>query len=213
MSFVPYMKRKTMMVIATVLVVAIFLAYRPSKANEPTSDLSEYEVATFAGGCFWCMEAAFEATDGVIESISGYTGGNVPNPTYEQVNTKTTGHLEAIQVYYDPSEVTYEELLDVFWRNIDPTDDRGQFVDRGAQYATAIFYATPEEMILAEESRLVLEESARFNDPIVTEVLELDIFYKAEEYHQDYYKKNLVNYKIYESLSGREEFKENNWGE
>jgi len=213
MSFVPYMKRKTMVVIATVLLVAIFLTYQPSKANEPTSDLSEYEVATFAGGCFWCMEAAFEAIEGVIDSISGYTARDFSNPTYEQVNTKTTGHFEAVQVYYDPSEVTYEDLLDVFWRNIDPTDDRGQFVDRGAQYATAIFYATPEEMILAEDSRLELEESGRFNNPIVTEVLGLDIFYKAEEYHQDYYKKNLVNYKIYESLSGREEFKEDNWGE
>ncbi len=157
--------------------------------------------------------AAFEATDGVIESISGYTGGQVVNPTYEQVNTKTTGHLEAVQVYYDPAEITYGELLDVFWRNIDPTDDGGQFVDRGIQYTTAIFYATADERTLAEESKQALWESSRFDAPIVTEVLELDVFYRAEEYHQDYYRKNVVNYKIYSNLSGREEFKEENWGE
>jgi len=159
------------------------------------------------------MESAFEATDGVIEAISGYTGGNVPNPTYEQVNTKTTGHLEAVQVYYDPSEITYEELLDVFWRNVDPTDDGGQFVDRGSQYVTAIFYSTTDEQTLADKSKHDLEASGRFQEPIVTAIRELDVFYEAEEYHQDYYKKNVVNYKIYESLSGRNEFKRDNWGE
>lgn len=207
------MNKRTVLAGAVLLAAVLVLAYRPPSTNTTPSDLSDYDVVTFAGGCFWCMEAAFEAIDGVAESISGYTGGHIPNPTYEQVNTKTTGHLEAIQVYYDPSEVTYEELLEVFWRNIDPTDDGGQFVDRGAQYATAIFYATPEEKTLAEESKQALEESGRFNDPIVTEILELDIFYKAEEYHQDYYRNNVFNYKIYESLSGREEFKEENWGE
>jgi peptide methionine sulfoxide reductase msrA/msrB len=207
------MKHKTLMVIAAILVAAVFLSYRPSNEDKTSSDLSDYKIATFAGGCFWCMEAAFEATDGVIESISGYTGGQVVNPTYEQVNTKTTGHLEAVQVYYDPAKITYEELLDVFWRNIDPTDDGGQFVDRGAQYTTAIFYATADERTLAEESKQALWESSRFDAPIVTEVLELDVFYRAEEYHQDYYRKNVVNYKIYSNLSGREEFKEENWGE
>ncbi len=207
------MKHKTLMVIAAILVAAVFLSYRPSNEGEASSDLSASMVAAFAGGCFWCMEAAFEATDGVIESISGYTGGQVVNPTYEQVNTKTTGHLEAVQVYYDPAEITYGELLDVFWRNIDPTDDGGQFVDRGIQYTTAIFYATADERTLAEESKQALWESSRFDAPIVTEVLELDVFYRAEEYHQDYYRKNVVNYKIYSNISGREEFKEKNWGE
>ena len=207
------MSKRTVLAGAVLLAVALVLAYMPPSTNTTPSDLSDYEVATFAGGCFWCMEAAFEATDGVIESISGYTGGHVPNPTYEQVNTKTTGHLEAVQIYYNPSEVTYEELLDVFWRNIDPTDDGGQFVDRGEQYQTAIFYETQDKKALAEESKQALVVSGRFDKPIVTEILELDLFYKAENYHQDYYKKSVMNYKIYESLSGREEFKKENWGE
>lgn len=207
------MKHKTLMVIAAILVAAFFLSYRPSNEDKTSSDLSDYKIATFAGGCFWCMEAVFESTDGVIESISGYTGGHVVNPTYEQVNTKSTGHFEAVQVYYDPAKITYEELLDVFWKNIDPTDVGGQFVDRGGQYTTAIFYVTDDERTLAEESKQALGESSRFDAPIVTEVLELDVFYRAEEYHQDYYRENVVNYKIYSNLSGREEFKEKNWGE
>jgi len=207
------MNRKTVVAGIAILVAVLIIAYRPSTITETPSNLSDSSVATFAGGCFWCMEAAFEATDGVIESISGYTGGHVPNPTYEQVNTKTTGHLEAVQVYYNPSKISYEELLDVFWRNIDPTDGGGQFADRGEQYQTAIFYSTPEEKALAEESKQALDRSSRFDKPIVTEVLELDVFYKAEEYHQNYYKKSVANYKVYSSLSGREEFKEENWGE
>jgi len=207
------MNRKTLIfIIAAGMLVGVFGFQSPKATNSP-SDFSDYERATFAGGCFWCMESAFEATDGVIEAISGYTGGNVPNPTYEQVNTKTTGHLEAVQVYYDPSEITYEELLDVFWRNVDPTDDGGQFVDRGSQYVTAIFYSTTDEQTLADKSKHDLEASGRFQEPIVTAIRELDVFYEAEEYHQDYYKKNVVNYKIYESLSGRNEFKRDNWGE
>ena len=207
------MNRKTLVVGAFLVLGLLLLVFRTPTTAEAPSDLSDYETAVFAGGCFWCMEAAFEATDGVIESVSGYTGGHVPNPTYEQVNTKTTGHLEAVQVYYDASEITYEELLDVFWRNINPTDDGGQFVDRGAQYTTAIFFATQKEKTTAEESKDALEKSNRFNDPIVTAILEFDVFYQAEDYHQDYYKKKAVNYKIYERLSGRNEFKEENWGE
>ena len=207
------MNRKTVAAGVTILLAVLIIAYRPSTTTETPSNLSDTKTATFAGGCFWCMEAAFEATDGVIESISGYTGGHVPNPTYEQVNTKTTGHLEAVQVYYDPSKISYEELIEVFWRNIDPTDGGGQFMDRGEQYQTAIFYLTPEEKALAEESKQALDRSSQFDKPILTEVLELDVFYKAEEYHQDYYKKSVANYKVYSSLSGREEFKEENWGE
>ena len=124
------MNRKTVLVGIFLFLTMLLLTYRLPTTTEVPSNLSDYKVATFAGGCFWCMEAAFEATDGVIESISGYTGGQVVNPTYKQVKTKTTGHLEAVQVYYDPTRITYEELLDVFWRNIDPTDDGGQFVDR-----------------------------------------------------------------------------------
>lgn len=208
--------RKTILVLILIAASILFLFYnptRPTQDNEENIDLSQYEVATFAGGCFWCMEASFEAEEGVIESISGFSGGHVENPTYNEVISKTTGHLEAVQVYYDPETITYGELLDVFWRNIDPTDTGGQFVDRGEQYLTAIFYHDLEQKQLAEESRQALVDSMRFSDPIVTEIRELETFYEAEEYHQDYYQKKVLNYKIYSSNSGREEFKEENWGE
>ena len=205
------MRIKVWAVLALLLVSGVVLIWRPSE-DEP-SDLSDYEAATFAGGCFWCMEAAFEATEGVIEAISGYTGGHTVDPTYEQVLSKTTGHLEAVQVYYDPRIVSYDELLDVYWMNIDPTDDTGQFVDKGEQYLTAIFYLSDEERVIAEESREALGNSGRFNEPIVTEIRELDVFFRAEESHQDYYKKNVLNYKLYSSASGREEFQKEYWGE
>ena len=159
------------------------------------------------------MEASFEATNGVVEAISGYTGGHTENPTYEQVLTKTTGHLEAVQVYYEPGMVTYRELLDVFWRNIDPTDGEGQFVDKGAQYLSAIFYMNYVQKTQAEDSKQELELSGRFSEPIVTEIIEFDVFYEAEEYHQDYYKKQVLNYKRYSSGSGREQFQKEHWGE
>jgi len=148
------------------------------------------EKATFAGGCFWCMEAPFEKVDGVIQVISGYTGGHVAHPTYEQVSSGSTGHLESIQVTYDPGKVSYEKLLDIFWRQIDPTDAGGSFVDRGKQYRSAIFYNTEEQRRLAEESKKRLEESGRFDKPIETEILKLGEFYPAEDYHQYYYDKN-----------------------
>ena len=207
------MKIKVIGVAILVLISAIYITYRPQAAEDTHSNLSDYEVATFAGGCFWCMEAAFEATAGVVEAVSGYTGGDTVNPTYNQVLTKTTGHLEAVQVYYDPGEVTFSELLDVYWRNIDPTDDKGQFVDEGAQYLTAIFYMNEAQRTQAEESKRELENSGRFSDPIVTEVIEFDVFYEAEEYHQDYYRKQVLNYKLYSSGSGREQFQEQHWGE
>ena len=147
------MKLKVIGIVALVLVFAVYLTYRPMEVEETPSDLSQYEVATFAGGCFWCMEASFEATEGVVEAVSGYTGGHTENPTYEQVLTKTTGHLEAVQVYYDPEVVTYGELLDVFWRNVDPTDDQGQFVDKGVQYLSAIFYMSEMQLTQAEDSK------------------------------------------------------------
>ena len=207
------MKLKVIGIAVLVLVSAIYITYRPPNSIQILSDLSDYEVATFAGGCFWCMEAAIEATDGVVEAVSGYTGGHTVNPAYEQVLTKTTGHLEAVQVYYDPGKVTYSELLDVYWRNIDPTDDKGQFFDKGAQYLTAIFYGDEEQKTQAEQTKQELELSGRFSDPIVTEIIEFDVFYKAEEYHQDYYKKQVLNYKLYSSASGREEFQKEYWGE
>jgi peptide methionine sulfoxide reductase msrA/msrB len=169
------------------------------------------EVATFAGGCFWCMEAAFEETEGVNESISGYSGGELENPTYEKVTGGRTGHYEAVQVYYDPTKISYLELLDIFWRNINPTDPGGQFADRGSQYKTAIFYHNEEQRISATNSKKELDESGRFSDPVITEILPVMEFYEAEEYHQDYYKKNVLRYKTYSKLSGRESYIEETW--
>ena len=167
--------------------------------------------AVFAGGCFWCTESDFEKVDGVIEAISGYTGGRVENPTYKQVSGGGTGHLEVVKVVYDPSKVSYEQLLEVFWRHVDPTDAGGQFVDRGDQYRSAIFYATEEERQMAEASKKALAASGRFDRPVVTDILPLDTFYEAEGYHQDYYKKNPLRYKWYRSGSGRDHFLEKTW--
>ena len=167
--------------------------------------------ATFAGGCFWCMEPPFEKRDGVAEVISGYTGGQGANPTYEEVSAGGTGHLEAIQVHYDPSRVRYEELLEIFWQNVDPTDPGGQFVDRGLQYRTAIFYHDETQRRLAEASKKGLSESGRFEKPVVTEILPLKGFFPAEDYHQDYYKRNPIRYKFYRYRSGRDQFLEKKW--
>jgi peptide methionine sulfoxide reductase msrA/msrB len=205
------MKRRIIVIVAVLVLSGAFLGLRYNPAE--SVELSRYETATFAGGCFWCMEAAFESVDGVVEAVSGYTGGTVVNPTYEQVSRGGTGHLETVQVYYDPAVVSYDELLDVFWRNIDPTDDGGQFVDRGGQYKTAIFYPDLVQKALAEASREELGNSGRFDEPVVSGILEFIVFYEAEEYHQDYYKKNVLNYKLYSSGSGRESFIEEHWGE
>ena len=168
-------------------------------------------MATFAGGCFWCVESDFEKVHGVLEVISGYTGGHKENPTYKGVSSGNTGHVEAIQVRYDPAEVTYEELLDVFWMHVDPTDPGGQFVDRGSPYRTAIFYHDDEQKRLAEKSKKELADSGQFDKPIVTEIVKLSEFYKAEEYHQDYYKKNPLSYKFYRWNSGRDRFLGKAW--
>lgn len=170
-------------------------------------------IATFAGGCFWCMEPPFEKLDGVIEVYSGYTGGTTENPTYKQVSSGKTDHIESVQVVYDSSKVTYGELLDVFWRQIDPTDPGGQFADRGHQYTTAIFYHSAEQKKLAEKSREDLARTGIFNQEIVTDIRPATEFYKAEEYHQDYYKKNPSRYKSYRKLSGREDYLEQKWKE
>lgn len=169
-------------------------------------------VATFAGGCFWCTEADFEKLLGVVKVISGYTGGSKENPSYEEVSSGNTGHLEAVQVYYNPSIITYEELLDYFWKHVDPTDSGGQFVDRGVQYRSAIFYHDEQQRRLAEQSKQALEKSGRFNKPIVTEIIPFTKFYEAEEYHQDYYKKHPFKYRFYRSRSGRDQFLKKIWG-
>lgn len=171
------------------------------------------EKATFAGGCFWCMEYPFEQLPGVLAVISGYTGGREVNPAYSDVASGSTGHLEAVQITYDPEKITYHELLDVYWRQIDPTDGRGSFVDRGRQYRSAIFYHNDEQKRLAEESKENLDKSGRYEKPIVTEITELSAFYRAEEYHQDFYKTNPTRYKSYRSGSGRDQYIKRIWGD
>ena len=171
---------------------------------------AEYKSAVFAGGCFWCLEGPFDALPGVIETESGYTGGTIVNPTYEQVSSGTTGHIEAMRVVYDPQKVTYEQLLAVFWRNIDPTDGGGQFCDRGPQYRSAIFYADAEEEAVARSEKTRLEESMDMT--IATEILPRTEFYAAEEYHQDYYRKNPLRYHFYRQGCGRDQRLKQIWG-
>ncbi|HSR10603.1 MAG TPA: peptide-methionine (S)-S-oxide reductase MsrA [Thermodesulfobacteriota bacterium] len=170
------------------------------------------QVATFAGGCFWCVESDFEKVPGVIKVVSGYTGGNKENPTYEEVSSGTTGHVEAVQVYYDPSKVTYDQLLNWFWRHINPTDAGGQFVDRGSEYKSVIFYHNEAQKTAAENSKAELQKSGRFTKPVVTEIVAFRKFYAAEDYHQDYYKKNPIRYRYYRHASGRDQFTHEVWG-
>jgi len=171
------------------------------------------EKATFAGGCFWCMEAPFEKLHGVIDVVSGYMGGTTENPTYEEVSSGTTGHVEAIQVTYDPSQISYRELLDVFWSQIDPTDAGGQFTDRGSQYKTVIFYHNEDQKNLAEASKNELSSSGRFDKPIATDIRKASEFYVAEDYHQNYYKACPLKYNLYKMGSGRNSFIKKTWGD
>ncbi|WP_246017818.1 peptide-methionine (S)-S-oxide reductase MsrA [Mesobacillus subterraneus] len=171
------------------------------------------ELATFAGGCFWCMVKPFDEQAGIISVTSGYTGGTTENPTYEQVCSETTGHYEAVQITFDPVIFPYTKLLELYWQQIDPTDPGGQFFDRGQSYQTAIFYHSEEQRKLAEGSKKELENSGRFSKPIVTAILPAKTFYPAETYHQGYYKKNPERYNAYHKGSGREAFIRNNWGE
>ena len=168
--------------------------------------------ATFAGGCFWCMEPVFRMLNGVADVKAGYTGGSKENPTYEEVSSGTTGHREAVEVTYDPSKMPYDDLLDVFWQNIDPTDPGGQFADKGPQYETAIFYHDAEQKRLAERSKKALIVSGKFNKPVATAIIKAGPFYPAEAYHQEYYKKNPERYKSYKEGSGREAYLRNTWG-
>ncbi|MDR9501293.1 MAG: peptide-methionine (S)-S-oxide reductase MsrA [Desulfurivibrionaceae bacterium] len=177
----------------------------------PVHGAKRLEKATFAGGCFWCMEAPFEKRAGVTAVISGYSGGKTKNPTYEEVSGGGSGHLEVVQVEYDPQQVSYEQLLDIFWRQVDPTDQGGQFVDRGSQYTTAIFYHNEEQRRLARKSREALADSGLYDSEIVTPILPAAPFYPAEEYHQDYYKNHSLRYKFYRFRSGRDQFLEGIW--
>ena len=179
----------------------------------PAADAGEpamLETATFAGGCFWCMEGPFDVIDGVVSTTAGYTGGTLPNPSYEQVSAGGTGHAESVQVIYDPQRVTYEKLLDVFWHNIDPTVVDQQFCDHGNQYRTAIFVRNDEERKLAEASKKQVE--AQLKKPIYTEIVQAGVFYAAEDYHQDFYVKNPAKYKFYRWNCGRDQRLEQIWG-
>jgi len=172
-----------------------------------------YAVATFAGGCFWCMESVFDRLNGVVDVIAGYTGGNKENPTYKEVCSGTTGHLEAIQIIYDPKKINYKDLLNVFWQNIDPTDAGGQFIDRGPQYRTAIFFHDEGQKRVAEESKRALMVVGLYSKTIMTEILKFTQFYKAEDYHQDYYKTCPARYNTYKRNSGREQMLKKIWND
>ena len=180
-----------------------------SKQEKPKETL---ETATLAGGCFWCIESDLEKIKGVKEVISGYTGGDKSNPSYKEVSSGSTGHLEAVQIFFNPKEVSYSDILDVFWRKINPLDEGGQFVDRGKQYSSAIFYHNAEQKTKAEQSKKELEQKGPFKETIVTPILAFKKFYKAEDYHQDYYKKNPLKYNFYRYRSGRDQFLKKTWG-
>jgi len=178
----------------------------------PMAHAADTEQATFAGGCFWCIEAPFDKLEGVISAVSGFSGGQEENPSYRQVASGSTSHLEVVQVTFDPAKVSYQTLLDVFWRQFDPTDDGGSFVDRGHQYTSAIFAHTPEQQRLAEASKKALDESGRFDDAIVTPIRDFVSFTAADSYHQDFHKTHSAHYKRYRSGSGRDQFIQKVWG-
>jgi peptide methionine sulfoxide reductase msrA/msrB len=203
-----------MIMMATLIgiVAAVGASKKQTTADSRNASTTKTETATFAGGCFWCMESAFEKHEGVTEAISGYMGGHMKNPTYEQVSSGKSGHLEVIQVVYDPEKIDYNTLLDLFWRQIDPTDGGGSFADRGPQYRSAVFYHTEEQKRLAEASRDQLQNSGRYEKPIVTEIRKAETFYPAEDYHQDYYRKNPIRYKFYRQGSGRDAYLKTVWG-
>ncbi len=184
---------------------------RGDNQRDKGDKMKNYKEAIFAGGCFWCMEAVFERTPGVIEAISGYTGGDTENPTYEEVSTGTTGHFESVLIRYNPEEVSYERLLEVYWKHIDPTDPGGQFFDRGTQYRTAIFYKNEKQKELAEISKTRIKKAGIFSKDIATMILPAKKFYPAEKYHQDYYKKQSIRYRIYVDASGKEKYFRNIW--
>jgi peptide methionine sulfoxide reductase msrA/msrB len=209
-------REETVMAYRIILGTLLLLPFMAMEVNagpmQGGGTMEHLEKATFAGGCFWCMTPPFEKLEGVEKVVSGYTGGHTVNPTYEDVTSETTGHYESVEITYDPSKVSYEKLLDVFWHQINPTDAGGQFVDRGPSYRSAIFFHNEEQKRLAEESKKKLAASGKFDKPIVTEILPAGPFYPAEEYHQDYWKKNPIRYKFYRYNSGRDQYIEKTWG-
>ncbi|CAN5175578.1 peptide-methionine (S)-S-oxide reductase MsrA [soil metagenome] len=194
--------------LASLLLLAAVIA--PARAQENAT--SSQKTAIFAGGCFWCMQPPFDKTKGVTQTVVGYSGGEEVNPTYDQVSNKKTGHREVIQVTYDPAQVTYAELVEIFWQNINPTQADGQFADIGLPYQSAIFYTTGEEKQIAEASKQKLAQSGKFQKPIVTPILPVQPFYAAEDYHQKYYEKNPGPYQAYSVGSGRAGFLARTWG-
>ena len=206
---------KTLVSILVGLSVVAGLASAATEEKKETMvdmDHARTAKAIFAGGCFWCMEPPFEKLDGVSAVVSGYIGGDKDNPTYQGVSAGKTGHAEAVEIRYDPARISYKQLLDVFWMNVDPTDAQGQFVDRGSQYRTGIFYLDEVQKKQAEASRDELAKSGRFDRPIVTEIVAATQFYPAEDDHQDYYKESPVRYRLYRYNSGRDQFLEKTWG-
>lgn len=208
-------KKKLILFLASLaLTAAVVNASTDKKITGKKMDaVKNEEVATLAGGCFWCLESDLEKVPGVIKVVSGFSGGNVVNPSYEDVSKGTTGHREAVQVYFDPSRISYAELLDYYWKIFDPTDAEGSFNDRGVQYTSAIFYHNAEQKSIAEKSKDQLESLNKFSNPVVTPIIKFENFWTAEEYHQDYYHKNPTRYWFYRSLSGRNDFIEKNWGD
>lgn len=204
------MKTRLRLILFTI-VILILVPFASMSSNAALGANTKAK-AYFAGGCFWCMEEAFESVDGVLWVFSGYMGGNVANPTYEQVSAGRTGHAEAVEVTYDPTKVSYQQLLEAFWRNVDPLTPNAQFCDHGSQYRSAVFYATDEEKRLAEASKAAIEQTKQFPAPIVTELVPASTFYQAEDYHQDYYKKNPFRYKYYKYNCGRAKRLEALWG-
>ena len=197
----------------SILAVAIFLigAWNVQTTSQAVADAT-LGKAYFAGGCFWCMEEAFENVEGVLSVTSGYMGGTVANPSYEEVSAGRTGHAESVEVVYDPARVSYQKLLDAFWRNVDPITPNAQFCDHGSQYRSAIFFQTDEEKRASDISKQVIEQSKRFKEPIVTQIVMASQFYPAEEYHQDFYKKNPVRYHAYRAGCGRDARLKEIWG-
>lgn len=195
-----------------VLCALCALAHAETGSTPQAADPKKLAKATFAGGCFWCMEPPFDELKGVISTTSGYTGGHQPNPTYKEVSAGNTGHTEAVEIVFDPAQISYAELLKVFWRNIDPMTANRQFCDSGSQYRSGIFYHNDEQKRLAEASKQELEQSGRLPRPIVTEIVPASAFYVAEEYHQDYYQKNPLRYKFYRYSCGRDQVLEQIWG-
>lgn len=191
-----------------VSVLAVLLSVSPWMADAATQ--GAFAKATFAGGCFWCMQPPFDGLDGVVSTTAGYTGGQKVNPTYEEVSSGGTGHAEAVEVVYDPTRIRYEQLLEVFWHNIDPTTSNGQFCDHGTQYRSAVFFHDEAQRRLAEESKIAV--AAQLKAPVVTEITPASVFYPAEDYHQSYYKKNPVRYKIYRYGCGRDQRLSAIWG-